>query len=129
ALTRQVGMHAASLVEGARVLALVDSLLARARFGRDYDCVPPTIASDQLRLDSARQPLLEKRLRVTSAKPGVVPLSLELTTDHRQLVISGPNTGGKTVTLKTVGLLGMMAQAGLPVPATSASFPVFHAFL
>ena len=130
-LTRQVGMHASSLVEGARVLALVDSLLARARFARDYDCVAPTIAANQLSLESARHPLLEKRLRATGATPNtaVVPLTLELTTEHRQLVISGPNTGGKTVTLKTVGLLAMMAQAGLPVPATAASFPVFHAFL
>ena len=59
----------------------------------------------------------------------MVPLTLELTHEHRQLIISGPNTGGKTVTLKTVALLAMMAQAGLPVPATAASFPVFTAFL
>jgi DNA mismatch repair protein MutS2 len=59
----------------------------------------------------------------------VVPLTLELTAAERQLIISGPNTGGKTVTLKTTALLAMMAQAGLPVPATAASFPVFTAFL
>ena len=131
ALTSQVGTHAASLVEGARVLALVDSLLARARFARDYDCVPPAITPDLLRLDAARHPLLEKRLRTSGVRSnsGVVPLTLELTAEHRQLIISGPNTGGKTVTLKTVALLAMMAQAGLPVPATAASFPVFHGFL
>ena len=131
ALTRQVGMHAESLVEGARVLALVDSLLARARFARDYDCVGPSFGSDRLRVENARHPLLEKRLRATGARPntGVVPLTLELTEEKRQLIISGPNTGGKTVTLKTVGLLAMMAQAGLPVPATAAAFPVFQAFL
>ena len=131
ALTRQVGMHATSLVEGARVLALVDTLLARARFARDYDCVGPSFGPDRLAIEQARHPLLEKRLRTTGAPPntGVVPLTLELTAEHRQLVISGPNTGGKTVTLKTVGLLAIMAQAGLPVPATTASFPVFHAFL
>jgi DNA mismatch repair protein MutS2 len=59
----------------------------------------------------------------------VVPLALELTAEARQLIISGPNTGGKTVTLKTTALLAMMAQAGVPVPATAASFPVFTAFL
>jgi DNA mismatch repair protein MutS2 len=131
ALTRQVGMQAASLVEGARVLALVDTLLARARFARDYDCVGPTFGPDKLLVEQARHPLLEKRLRATGARPNtaVVPLTLELTTATRQLIISGPNTGGKTVTLKTVGLLAMMAQAGLPVPASVAAFPVFHAFL
>ena len=127
ALTRQVGTYAVALVEGARVLALVDSLQARARFARDYDCVAPAIAPDLLRLDAARHPLLEKHLRASGGR--VVPLTLELTATHRQLIISGPNTGGKTVTLKTTALLAMMAQAGLPIPAASASFPVFTAFL
>ena len=131
ALTRQVGTYALGLVEGARVLALVDSLQARARFARDYECVAPAITPDLLHLEAARHPLLEKRLRANGARPNtaVVPLTLELTADARQLIISGPNTGGKTVTLKTTALLAMMAQAGLPVPAASASFPVFTAFL
>ena len=130
ALTRQVGGYAVALVEGARVLALVDSLQARARFARDYDCVAPAISPDRLSLEAARHPLLEKRLRATGARQyAVVPLTLELTAEHRQLIISGPNTGGKTVTLKTTALLAMMAQAGLPVPAAAASFPVFTAFL
>ena len=145
ALTRQVGGYADGLVEGARVLALVDSLQARARFARDYLCVAPAIAPELLRLEGARHPLLEKRLRATGARPNtgaptdrpssvgwntaVVPLTLELTTKAHQIIISGPNTGGKTVALKTTALLAMMAQAGLPVPATAASFPVFTAFL
>jgi len=127
ALTSQVGRYAQGLVEGARVLALVDSLQARARFARDYECVAPAITPDRLSLDAARHPLLEKRLRLTGGH--VVPLTLELTAAARQLIISGPNTGGKTVTLKTTALLAMMAQAGLPVPATAASFPVFTSFL
>jgi DNA mismatch repair protein MutS2 len=127
ALTRQVGGYAHGLREGARVLALVDSLQARARFARAYDCVAPAIAPELLRIDAGRHPLLEKRLRASGGK--VVPLTLELTSDARQMIISGPNTGGKTVTLKTTALLAMMAQAGLPVPATAASFPVFDAFL
>ena len=127
ALTRHVGGYAHELVEGARVLALVDSLQARARFARDYDCVAPAITPDLLRLEGARHPLLEKRLRAGSGK--IVPLTLELTSVERQIIISGPNTGGKTVTLKTTALLAMMAQAGLPVPAAAASFPVFTAFL
>jgi DNA mismatch repair protein MutS2 len=127
ALTRQVGLYATGLVEGARVLALVDSLQARARFARDYDCVAPALTPHALTLNAARHPLLEKRLRATGGT--VIPLTLELTEANRQLIISGPNTGGKTVALKTTALLAMMAQAGLPIPAASAGFPVFTAFL
>ena len=127
ALTRQVGGYAHSLREGARVLALIDSLLARARFSRDFNCVEPSFGSDLLHLESGRHPLLEKRLRSTGGQ--IVPLDLELTAEERQLIISGPNTGGKTVALKTTALLAMMAQAGIPVPAARASFPVFTAFL
>jgi DNA mismatch repair protein MutS2 len=127
ALTRQVGSHAHGLREGARVLAQVDSLQARARFARAYACVAPAMTEGLLHLEAGRHPLLERRLRASGGT--IVPLTLELTADERQLIISGPNTGGKTVTLKTVGLLAMMAQAGLPVPAGAASFPVFDAFL
>jgi DNA mismatch repair protein MutS2 len=127
ALTRQVAGYALSLVEGARVLALVDSLLARARFARDFDCISPDFGPELLLIEQGRHPLLEKRLRANGGK--TVPLNLELTVDERQLIISGPNTGGKTVALKTTALLAMMAQAGIPVPATSAIFPVFTAFL
>jgi DNA mismatch repair protein MutS2 len=127
ALTRKVATYAESLVAGARVLALVDSLLARARFARDFDCVFPGFGPELLSIEQGRHPLLEKRLRATGGQ--IVPLDLELTSDERQLIISGPNTGGKTVALKTTALLAMMAQAGIPVPAASARFPVFTAFL
>jgi DNA mismatch repair protein MutS2 len=127
ALTRQVSGYAHALVEGARVLALVDTLLARARFGRDYQCVAPGFGPDRLYLEEARHPLLERHLRGVGGT--IVPLTLELTAEARQLIISGPNTGGKTVTLKTTALLAMMAQAGLPIPAFGAGFPIFTAFL
>ena len=127
ALTRQVGAHAQSLAAGARVLALVDSLLARARFAGSYNCVAPSLAPSRLALHAARHPLLEKHLRSTGSH--IVPLTLELTSETRQLIVSGPNTGGKTVGLKTTALLAIMAQAGLPIPAESAAFPVFTAFL
>ena len=139
ALTRQVGSQSEGLVAGARVLALVDSLLARARFAREFDCVEPKFGPERLAVQGARHPLLEKHLReaeknadrngASGKSHGVVPLTLELTAEERQLIVSGPNTGGKTVTLKTTALLAMMAQAGIPVPAEAASFPVFTAFL
>ena len=129
-LTGQVAVCAPALVAGARVLTAVDSLLARARFARAYHCVGPTFASDELRLEEARHPLLEKRLRSTpSSTAAVVPLTLSLTSEVRQLIVSGPNTGGKTVALKTTALLAMMAQAGIPVPAAAVVFPIFTAFL
>jgi DNA mismatch repair protein MutS2 len=127
ALTLLVGTHAESLLEGARVLTLVDSLQARARFSIDFDCIRPTFSAEFFRFESARHPLLEKRLRASAGS--IIPLTFELVSTARQLIISGPNTGGKTVTLKTAALLAVMAQAGIPVPAAAATQPIFSAFL
>jgi DNA mismatch repair protein MutS2 len=76
---------------------------------------------------NARHPLLQRNLKLKGAS--IVPVSVELEGDRRQLVITGPNTGGKTVTLKTVGLLALMAQSGIPVSADRAELPVFDAVL
>jgi DNA mismatch repair protein MutS2 len=76
-------------------------------------------------LVGARHPLLELRLRRSGG--AAVPITVELQEEARQLILSGPNTGGKTVALKTVGLLAVMAQAGLPVPAEEARLPLFTA--
>jgi len=127
ALTRLVGTYSESLVAGARVLALVDTLQARARFGIDYDCTRPIFSTELFRLESARHPLLEKRLRASGGR--IVPFTLQLESAARQLIISGPNTGGKTVTLKTTALCSLMAQSGIPVPASAATLPIFDAFL
>lgn len=129
-MTRQIAQHASAILAGAAVLAEVDTLQARARFAQQYDCASPRFAetpSPEFRLKDARHPLLEKRLR--SESKVIVPVSLELAGTDRQLIISGPNTGGKTVTLKTTGLLAMMAQSGIPVPAGEWISPLFDGFL
>ncbi len=84
-------------------------------------------SANSLILIDARHPVMERNLR--SRGKSVVPLTLEMDAGHRQLIISGPNTGGKTVALKTVGLLVLMAQAGIPVPAERADLPICDAVL
>ncbi len=144
AMTRQVGEHADAIRACAAILAEVESLFARARFAADFQCTRPvfsTPGSERIFLKAARHPLLEKRLRgealsrqssrnqqASDAKT-IVPLDLELPAATPQLIISGPNTGGKTVALKTVGLLALMAQAGIPVPAEAVELPLFDAVL
>jgi DNA mismatch repair protein MutS2 len=80
-----------------------------------------------LALEDVRHPLLEKALRRQGRKP--VPLSLELRNPKTLVIVSGPNTGGKTVALKTVGIAALMAQAGLPVAASEARLPLFERVL
>ncbi len=130
AMTREIGQQAHAIAQGAATLAQVDTLQARARFAAEFECIRPRFADPAapvMELKQARHPLLEKRLR--AQQKAVVPLTLALNDAERQLIISGPNTGGKTVALKTTGLLGMMAQAGIPVPALEAVFPLWDAFL
>jgi len=121
-MTAALAADAPVLTLGATILAEVESHFVRARFALELDCATPTFG-DQLSLKGARHPLLELRMKGEGVKP--VPLTLALANDARQLIISGPNTGGKTVSLKTTGLLALMAQAGLPVPAEEAVFPLF----
>jgi DNA mismatch repair protein MutS2 len=103
----------------------LDFLRACARFARSFSCTVPQLALDdrRLRLLNARHPLL-------SLVKEVVPLNLKLDKNNRCLIISGPNAGGKTVALKTIGLLSQMAMAGLPIPADEDScLPFFDQFL
>ncbi len=130
AMTRQIGAYASVIGEGAAELAEVETLLVRVRFSQEFECVRPRFShedSTAFELKQARHPLLEKRLRNSGGT--IVPLTLGLSNEERQLIISGPNTGGKTVSLKTAGLLSIMAQAGIPVPAEDAIFPVFENIL
>ena len=150
-MTRQIGENAEAILAAADVLAELELQFAKARFAEDYNCVevslcgdgalprqgeakprpandpPPTSSPATLILHRARHPLLERNLKLKNAP--IVPISIELEGDRRQLVITGPNTGGKTVALKTLGLLALMAQSGIPVPADRADLPVFDAIL
>ncbi len=130
AMTRALANQAEALLLGAEVLAEADAHQAAALFAQKLDCVRPVLSEreTEFSLGAARHPLLEMHLRDTGAN--IVPLTIALPSApeaKRQMIISGPNTGGKTVALKTTGLLAIMAQAGLPVPAASARLPLFTA--
>ena len=139
-LAAQVGDAGPDLQLALDLLARLDLAMVKGRYSADRRAVAPTIVSDvpdaptptsphpglsavsrsaapgrRLRLAGARHPLLTER---------VVPISLELGRDNGVMVITGPNAGGKTVALKTVGLLALMAHAGLHVPAEEAQFPL-----
>ncbi|MEY3283771.1 MAG: hypothetical protein RIR86_1784 [Acidobacteriota bacterium] len=109
-------------------IGLIDLISARARLAIDQDALEPRINSEgRFILREARHPLLEESLRRSGGR--VVPITFEMDAARRVMVVSGPNAGGKTVVLKTAGLLSMMAQAGLHVPATEADLPVFRQVL
>jgi DNA mismatch repair protein MutS2 len=124
---RASGPQIQALVEA---VGRLDLLFAKASFASDFDCTIPRFSAEKDRrmvLRAARHPLLEDVLR--RQKKPILPISLALDEKQRTLLISGPNTGGKTVSMKTIGLLALMAQAGLPVPAAEAEFPLFEQVL
>src|SRR5215831_918354 len=136
-LTDKLQMIRGSLRAAAETIAELDSVFARARFARDFDAATPEFSnSDELRLEGARHPVLEDKLHKEN-RP-IVPMTLALGVGRpaaateeveRVLVISGPNTGGKTVALKTVGMAALAAQAGIPVAAQRAVLPIFDRVL
>ncbi|HSE22663.1 MAG TPA: Smr/MutS family protein [Pyrinomonadaceae bacterium] len=117
----------------AAAVAELDFINAKAIFHQKFDCVIPKVtdappnSSGDLELSDARHPLLEENLRSSGGK--VVPVSFALDVDHNAMVISGANAGGKTVVLKTTGLLSLMALSGMSVPASSATFPFYSSVL
>ncbi|MCX7751352.1 MAG: endonuclease MutS2 [Blastocatellia bacterium] len=113
----------------ARLIAELDVLSAKARLALDFRCVEPELVSDRvtLVLEEARHVLLEHVLR-QRGEP-IVPISVALDDAHRVLIISGPNAGGKTVAVKTIGLLALMAQSGMLIPARAATLSVFRSIL
>ncbi|HET9405938.1 MAG TPA: endonuclease MutS2 [Candidatus Sulfotelmatobacter sp.] len=143
-MTHRIGERAEEIAAAVDALSELELQFAKARFAEDYGCVSVILASrgetqderradgglprgSRLILQNARHPLLQHTLKLKRGE--VVPISVELEDERRQLVITGPNTGGKTVALKTVGLLALMAQSGIPVPADRAEMPVFDAVL
>ncbi|MGH9836624.1 MAG: endonuclease MutS2 [Blastocatellia bacterium] len=124
AITEELRDEREALQAMAEAAGLIDFIAAKARLAIAQNAIEPKVNRDgRLSLKDARHPLLEANLK-TSGLP-IVPISLELDAEHRVMVISGPNAGGKTVVLKTIGLLSLMAQAGLHVPAAEADLPVF----
>jgi DNA mismatch repair protein MutS2 len=127
-LTGRLQSMLGPLQSAAATIAELDSVFARARFSRDFDaCTPGFVCEAQLQLEAARHPVLEDKLRRENRS--IVPISLNLGGDERLLVISGPNTGGKTVALKTTGMAALAAQAGIPVAAQRAVLPLFDRVL
>src|ERR1700683_862498 len=144
-MTQRMGAQAEQILAAVDVLGELELQFAKARFAEDYNCVvvqlsgapqdsrgnsrPRLSATSDARLllHNALDPRLERNHKTKGIPVGPVPLKLE--GERRQLIITGPNTGGKTVTLKTVGLLALMAQSGLPVPADRAEIPLFDAVL
>ncbi|HZQ43936.1 MAG TPA: Smr/MutS family protein [Acidobacteriaceae bacterium] len=139
AMTRAVALNAIPLTLGAEILAELDAHQSIATFAQELECLRPLFLSapdanandteeiqatdTELEIVAARHPLLDLRLRAEAGR--IIPITIALPTGQRQIVISGPNTGGKSVALKTIGLIAVMAQAGVPVPATSARLPIF----
>ena len=129
-ITDKLRANAADIRRTMQVVSELDLLFAKAAFAGEFDCVIPTFSAGNARhvlLREARHPLLQDVLRRQQKR--VVPVSLSLDGEQRILLISGPNTGGKTVSMKTVGLLALMAHSGLPVPAVEAQFPIFDQVL
>src|SRR6202011_4678706 len=142
-MTRRIGDQVAGILASEEALGELELQFAKAHFAEEYNCAAVHLSGDdpcgdslptlsmatksRLLLHNARHPLLERNLKLKGAT--VVQVSVELEGERRQLVITGPNTGGKTITLKTLGLLALMAQSGIPVPADRAEMPVFDAVL
>ncbi len=121
-LSKRVYADEAAIATTQEVCAWLDFTWARARQSQALGCTSPRLATDRtIRLRLARHPLLAIAHHSDPTRPAVVPFSLTLGEEHRLIVVTGPNTGGKTVLLKAVGLFQLMFQSGLHVPVGSGS--------
>lgn len=112
-LSAQCANHKEDILEDYQLLVWLDAIFARAKLSLKLECTEPRLSDKYLRLRGARHPLLDQKKAVAN--------DLELGERFDTLVITGPNTGGKTVTLKTLGLITLMAQCGLHIPAKDDS--------
>lgn len=125
-LSAEVGKIAIPITDSLEILAHVDLVYGKAKFSNAFFMVPPIIDKGSLLLlKQARHPLVEDLLNKQSLlasssaeQKKIVPIDVTLGSDYRLLVITGPNTGGKTISLKTVGLLTVMALSGMHIPAS-----------
>jgi DNA mismatch repair protein MutS2 len=127
-LTKMILDQQEAILDSVKTLALVDLTYAKARFSIAYGMSPPDLdAEASLNLREARHPLLlqlaarQKGCQVTQLADEIVPIDVRLGDDFDLLLVTGPNTGGKTVVLKTIGLLTAMAQSGMHIPARAGS--------
>jgi DNA mismatch repair protein MutS2 len=128
ALSGEARRARGALRQAAGVVAALDVVTAATRLGLDFEARPARLEEGaRVLLVGIRHILLEAHLR--SSGGCSVPITVRMEEPDRVLVISGPNTGGKTVALKTLGLAALMNQAGLPVPAREAVLPVFRQVL
>jgi DNA mismatch repair protein MutS2 len=134
ALSEELRAQLPAIEMVANAVAELDFTNAKAVFHRRFDCVVPQILRPRddgqptsLLLVEARHPLLEENLR--RSDESVVPVSFRLNADRNTMIISGANAGGKTVVLKTSGLLALMALSGISVPAREAHFPFYNSIL
>ena len=125
-LTDRIRPEIDTVEASADYLATIDMLRAKGRFASENGCVRPIVSLDgRMELRTARHPLLA--IALAKEKKSVVPLDMVLNGEKRILVISGPNAGGKSVCLKTVGLLQYMFQCGFPIPCgENSELPLFE---
>jgi len=146
ALSEELRRELPAIELAGEAVAELDFISAKAAFAEKFKCVVPEVEggtsaaskredrlepglvpANTLELVEARHPLLEESLRAAGAS--IVPVSFTLDSDNSVMVISGANAGGKTVVLKTAGLLSLMALSGLPVPARAARVPFYQSVL
>jgi len=117
-LTAKVGSISTQILTNSQIITELDVIFAKAIFSERYDCYPPVLNDNgYLKIVNGRHPLIEKSK--------VVPISITLGKDYDLLLITGPNTGGKTVSLKLTGLFTLLAMSGVFIPADSAEIAIF----